>query len=316
MNSRPKVVLHGGFHKTATSHIQALLARNANLLSRAGVHYVHHRDTRKKLTVPVQCNAYNALGLDWDPKITDVELAALTSEFFEPLYASGAQRLIFSDENMAGHCGHCVKRGVLYRWRRKLLEVFAAQFPGGVDEVHLGIRNYADFFASAYVEYLRSVRGQWFVDERAMRRQVTENMPNWHNVLQSVATLFQGARVFVWRYEDFGELDQHILSNLCGPKIDVSAFRPPKDTNKRPTASGRAVSELLQMIHRDGSDVALEQRVALQEKFPRGAAFGSYDPWTKAERAHLLRVYDRDVEQLRKDPRVNFLEPGCKVAAQ
>ena len=59
---------------------------------------------------------------------------------------------------------------MLYRWRRKLIEVFAAQFPYAVSEVHLGVRNYADFFASAYVEYLRSVTGQWFVDERMMRR--------------------------------------------------------------------------------------------------------------------------------------------------
>jgi len=299
MTKRPTLVLHGGFHKTATSHIQSVLARNAKYLSRSGVHYVHHRDTRKRLTVPVQCNVYNTLGMDWDPKISDAELKVLTAEFFEDLFASGAERLILSDENMAGHCGHCVKRGVLYRWRRKLLEVFAAQFPGGVDEVHLGIRNYADFFASAYVEYLRSVSGQWFVDERAMRRQVTENMPNWHNVL-------------VWRYEDFSRLDSRVLSNLCGGQVDVSGLKPPKENNKRPTASGRAVAELLQLIHRDGADTALGQRVALQERFPRGAVFRNYDPWTAGERAHLTRIYERDVAAIRANPAIELLETEGK----
>lgn len=309
MSDRPYLVLHGGFHKTATSYLQSVLARNVGPLERAGVHYVHHRDTRKRLTVPVQCNVYNQIGMDWDPKISDTELAGMTRAFFDELLAAGPGRLILSDENMAGHCGHCVKRGVLYRWRRRLIEVFAAQFPQPVDEVHLGLRNYADFFASAYVEYLRSVSGQWFVDEPMMRRQVMENMPSWHNVLKSVVTLFPTAKVYVWRYEDFRKIDRVILANLCGPDVDVGRFKEPKDRNKRPTASGRAVAELLQMIHRDGADHALEQRLALQERYPRGQDYGTYDPWTPQERAHLTRMYDRDLAEIRANPDIVLVEP-------
>lgn len=309
MSDWPTIVLHGGFHKTATSHIQSMLARNSKMLEKAGVHYVHHRDTRKRLTVPVQCNVYNKLGMDWDPKISDEELRVMTAEFLDELRVLGARRLILSDENMAGHCGHCVKRGVLYRWRRRLIEVFAEQFPDGVDEVHLGLRNYADFFASAYVEYLRSVTGQWFVDERMMRRQVMENMPSWHNILKSVVTLFPGAKVYAWRYEDFRKMDRLILGNLCGPGVDAAQMKEPKDRNKRPTASGRAVAELLQLIHKEGADHALEQRVALQELYPRGPDYGGYDPWTPEERAHLTRVYARDIEDIRANPDITVVEP-------
>ena len=308
MTRRPYIVLHGGFHKTATSHVQSMLARNSKMLDRAGVHYVHHRDTRKRLTVPVQCNVYNSIGMDWDPKISDDELQEMTRDFLSELLEARPKRLILSDENMAGHCGHCVKRGVLYRWRRKLIEVFAQQFPEGVDEVHLGLRNYADFFASAYVEYLRSVSGQWFVDEPVMRRQVMENMPSWHNILKSVVTFFPNAKVFVWKYEDFRQIDQQILANLCGPGIDVSALKEPKDRNKRPTASGRAVAELLQLIHRDGADKALERRVELQETYPRGKEYGSYDPWTPHERAHLTRIYERDIEEIRGNPDITLID--------
>ncbi|SLN26189.1 hypothetical protein PEL8287_01217 [Roseovarius litorisediminis] len=308
--TRPDLVLHGGFHKTATSHIQSILARNSKFLKREGVLYVHHRDARKRLTVPVQCNAYNAIGMDWDPKISDEELRRLTSGFFDELLDTGAERIILSDENMAGHCGHCVKRGMLYRWRRKLIEVFAAQFPYAVSEVHLGVRNYADFFASAYVEYLRSVQGQWFVDEPQMRKQVLEVMPSWHNILKSVVTFFPGAKIYVWKYEDFRRIDQKVLANLCGPKVDVAQLKEPKDKNKRPTASGRAVAELLHMIHKDGAKYALEQRVALQEKYPRGPEFGSYDPWLPNERAHLIRIYERDIEDIRANPDLHLLSVG------
>ncbi len=307
--TRPALVLHGGFHKTATSHIQSLLARNTKMLNRQGVHYLHHRDTRKRLTVPVQCNVYTAIGMDWDPKISDADLSGITSEFFDEVLSIPADRIILSDENMAGHCGHCVKRGVLYRWRRKLIETFAQQFPYPVSEVYLGVRNYADFFASAYVEYLRSVQGRWFIDEAIMRRNVLENMPSWHNILKSIVTFFPDAKITIWKYEDFRVLDQEVLSLLCGDGIDVSKLKSPKDTNKRPTASGRAVSELLNLIHSKGAEYALNERVALQEKYPRGPEFGSYDPWSARERQHLTRIYEKDIQDIRNNPAIRVLAP-------
>lgn len=308
MTARPAIILHGGFHKTATSHIQSVLARNAGMLERNGVRYVHHRDMRKRLTVPVQYNAYDKIGMNWKTKISDEELHRMSTAFFAELTAGAPGRIILSDENIVGHCGHCVRWGLLYRWRRQLIEGLAAQIPGGVDELHLGVRNYADFFASAYVEYLRSVTGSRFVDEAIMRRQVLEKMPSWQSVLNAVMPRFPGARVIVWRYEDFQSLQGRILANLCGPDVDVGKLKLPKNSNKRPTASGRAVAELLQLIHARGADHALAQRVALQEKYPRGKEYAGYDPWTPAEREHLSRVYERDLNEIRANPSITFLE--------
>lgn len=305
--SRPTLVLHGGFHKTATSHIQSLLARNTKWLERNRVFYVHHRHMRKQLTVPCQFNAYTKLGMQWDPWISDEDLAQSAGAFFDDILSRDVDRVILSDENLAGHCGHCVKQGKLYHWRDLLFQAMAAQFPYPVSEVYLGVRNYADFFASAYVEYLRSVSGRKFVDETQMRKRLLANMPSWTKTVDAVHRFFPDAKVTVWRYEDFRQLDTHILSLLCGPGIDVSKLKAPKDKNKRPTASGRAVSELLQLIHHKGADFALEQRVALQEAYPRGKKYGSYDPWTKNERAHLTRVYERDVNDMRANPKISVL---------
>ena len=149
--TEPYLVLHGGFHKTATSHVQQVLGRNAKMLARQGVTYVHHRDVRKELTVPTQLFVYEELGKNYRTKYTAQELAAKTRAFFDAIAAEKPKRLILSEENMAGHCGHCVKRGLLYIWRDQMVRAFAGQIPFVVREVHLGIRNYADFFASAYV---------------------------------------------------------------------------------------------------------------------------------------------------------------------
>lgn len=307
--SDPHVILHGGFHKTATSHVQSTLGRNSGYLAKRGVAYVHHRDTRKQLTIPCQVNAYEKLGLDWSPRITDAELAAHSKAFFDPLIASGQGRIILSDENMAGHCGHCVKRGVLYRWRRALIKNFAEQIPLPVAEVHIAVRNYADFFASAYVEYLRSVTGEWFISEEKMKRQVLENMPSWQNVMKTIQTFFPDSRIHVWRHEDFRALEPRLFQNLVGPDVDISKLKPPKDGNKRPTASGRAVAELMRLIYEQGADEALRQRVELQERYPRGADYGGYDPWTAQEREHLTHFYEKDVAELAADPGLTMIRP-------
>lgn len=305
--SEPYVVLHGGFHKTATSHIQSTLGRNENMLRKKGVSYIHHRETRKELTVPCQLYVYEQQGLNYRTKYTDAELAEKTGAFFAEVLKDDPKRLILSEENMAGHCGHCVKRGLLYVWRDQLIETFARQFPVPVKEVHLGIRNYADFFASAYIEYLRSLGPGRFIDEPTMRKRVLEHMPSWHKALKAVMVAFPQASLTVWTFEDFRHLDTRVLANLIGPEIDVGKLKPPNNKNKRPSASGRAVAELLQLIHREGVESAMAQRVELQEKFPRGPEFGGYDPWTPRERAHLSKIYERDIEAIRNDPDIEML---------
>lgn len=303
----PYVVLHGGFHKTATSHIQSVLGRNEKMLRKGGITYVHHRDTRKELTVPCQLHVYEEQGLDFRTKYSADELKSKTRAFFEDIMAKAPRRVIMSEENMAGHCGHCVKRGLLYVWREKLISTFAAQFPMPVAEVYLGIRNYADFFASAYVEYLRSLGPGHFTDETEMRKQVLAHAPSWHKALGAVMAAFPTSSLTVWTFEEFRQIDHLVLSNLIGPEIDVTKLKPPNDKNKRPSASGRAVAELLQIIHREGVEAAMAQRVDLQERYPRGPEYGGYDPWTPQERAHLMRLYACDVNAIRSDPRIRVL---------
>ncbi|QYX56862.1 hypothetical protein K1T73_00110 [Roseovarius sp. SCSIO 43702] len=305
----PYVVVHGGVHKTATSFIQGRLKRNAGRLKKSGVHYVHHRDVRKEYTVPVQLNCYEKLGLDFDPKITDEELAVLTAEFFGKIDAGPGERVILSDENMAGHSGHCVRRGLIYRWRNKLVTGFAENIPFPVREVHLAIRNYADFFASTYVEFLRSASGERVFPEAQMKRQVLSKVPSWTPFIDVVREAFPDAHLTLWRHEDFGDLSSTIIGNLCGPGIDVDDLAVPKRSRSRPSASHRAVQEILMAIERSGGDAALAQRVEIQERYPRGPEYPGYDPWEPSERAHLTRMYDADCAEIRTRPGVTILSP-------
>ena len=303
----PYVVLHGGVHKTATSHIQSILQRNAGRMRKSGVHYVHHRDTRKEYTFPTQLNGYEKMGLGYKTKMPDDELAERARNFFEGIGAGPGERIVISDENMPGHSGHCVRSGLLYNRRQVLLPIFAEHIPYPVTEVHLAIRNYADFFASTFIEFLRSAKGENVIPEAQMKRAVLSELPSWVGFIELVETCFPQAQLIIWRQEDFRVLSQAVIGHLAGPDIDVDALVAPKRERGRPSASHRAVQELLIEIERHGGEAALARRVEIQDAYPRGDQYPGYDPWSASERAHLIRLYDRDVAQIAGRARVTLL---------
>ena len=308
-NPPPYVVVHGGVHKTATSYIQSILQRNAGKMRKSGVHYIHHRDTRKEYTFPSQLNGYEKIGLQYKTKVSDAELAGRAKAFFGAVGAGPGERIILSDENMAGHSGHCVRSGKLYQRRNVLIPIFANNIIYPVTEVHIAIRNYADFFASTFVEFLRSATGDKVIPEAQMKRQVLSKVPSWVKFVDLILKCFPQAELTLWRHEDFRDLSDEIIGNLCGPDIDTGKLATPKRSRGRPSASHRAVQEILMEIERSGGAAALARRVEIQDAYPRGPDYPGYDPWTEAERAHLTRMYHQDIAEIARRRGVRLLEP-------
>ncbi|NRB01360.1 MAG: hypothetical protein HRU32_16395, partial [Rhodobacteraceae bacterium] len=205
---------------------------------------------------------------------------------------------IVSDENIPGHCGHCVKTGSLYRFRGELLATFARSLQLDVAEVHLGIRSYDAFFAAAYVEFLRSVNSHRYSPVDQMTSRVLEKMPSWEQVIEAFGNAFPKARIFVWRHEDFARIEPLVVSNLVGQNVDPAKLRKPKLDNKRPTASAPAVHELLHQIERDGADAAVERWKDIQAAHPRAPGDPPFSPWTDEEARHLQHIYAKDTAEL------------------
>ena len=129
-----------------------------------------------------------------------------------------------------------MRRGLLY-WRRStLLPIFADNIRYPVREVHIALRNYADFFASAFVEFLRSAQGERVFPEVQMRRNVLSELPSWVDFMQDVQSAFRGARIIVWRHEDFNRLcrasSKVFAVARCATKIwpspSAAAAAPPR----------------------------------------------------------------------------------------
>ena len=100
-----------------------------------------------------------------------------------------------------------------------------------------------------------------------------------------------------------------ILSNLIGPDVHVSEFKTPKDQQKRPSASARAMTAIQNIILTHGIAEAARQAQSIQAEYPRNAQNPGFDPWSAWERQHLTNLYKTDVARLSKDPRITMIGP-------
>jgi hypothetical protein len=314
--TEPYVVLHGGFHKTASTYLQRILQRNSGYMRKRNVYYVHHREMRKKFTIPCHLNGAYNLGVGRKVKVDGEMLRLASEEFFKPIAEFKPSRIILSDENLVGHCGHCVRFGRLYELRKPFLEAISEHIPYSVNEIHLSVRNYADFFSAAYVEYIRSMQEQTgtreIVYQDRMVNKVFNKLSSWNAVISQIKESFPDAIFYIWKFEDFRQnpsMATQVLGNIAGSAIDVSKFKSPKDQNPRPTASHKAVEEIQKLMLSDGVQAAVDARREIQDQFPRNKVNKGFDPWSEWERQHLSNLYEKDVARLAADPRITMVRP-------
>ena len=307
-----QAVLHGGFHKTATTYIQQLLETNEEWLGRKSVYVVPHQKLRKHITFPSQLDAYRVLKVRRRTKFSEEELQGFSDAFFAEPMALKPARMILSDENIPGLPAHCVTTGMLYRYRKEFFRCFAKRVPLPITDAFFAVRNYADFYASSYVEYLRAATTSTSVQmitPEVMRRNVFASLPNWQKVFGDFAAAFPETRIHVWRFEDFAELTPQILKLFCGNGVDIKKLKEPKERNARPSASARAVEELVLISELEGAGAMAGQVQKVQAQFPQDQINERFDPWSAGERAHLGSLYERDWQAICADERLITMKP-------
>ncbi|MEM9969449.1 MAG: hypothetical protein AAF755_15380, partial [Pseudomonadota bacterium] len=190
-----------------------------------------HLKLRKHITFPSQLDAYKALKIKRRTRFSEEDLQGFQDTFFAEPLACKPARMILSDENLPGLPAHCVTTGKLYEHRRAFFKAFAKRMPLPITDAFFAVRNYADFFASSYVEYLRAATtttsGHMGTPE-AMRRNVLRSLPNWASVFDDFEAVFPNVQIHIWRFEDFRDLTPKILETFCGNGVDVSKLKSPK----------------------------------------------------------------------------------------
>lgn len=287
------VHIHLGAHKTASTHIQAILKKNAAELTAAGVTVALPKDVRaavgavrERLGHPL----FDALGGGARRRAVR-RLAGL---------GAGASHLVAADENTLGLCADIISDGVLYPDAGKRAALWAGLLDGQAATIYLAIRAYPSFFASVHAQAGRSGRYSPLTPHQA---EALAALPRrWPAVVADVMAALPNAKIVIWAYEDYAALRPEILRHMTGlTDLSPVAIRP----MRTPTAA--AMSALAQAGQRGPVSETARAEIIAQHPHVKGAV--AYSPWTPDQRARMRAAYAEDLEILQKRYGPQFLQP-------
>ena len=181
-----ELILHIGAHRSASTAIEQCLSRNLSRLAGDGVQVWKPHALRK---MP---------GFAAAPGLGEADFAQAKAGFAKAVSASGARKLVISEENMLGAMDVNLRTGVLYPRAKERLAAYAAFFPVAPRRVALGIRSYASFWLSCYLYVLRRRPLPPF---EQLASALASLPRGWRDVVADVRLVFPDAEICLWQME-------------------------------------------------------------------------------------------------------------------
>ena len=285
-----QIVLHIGVHKTASTYLQAVLEASRNRLRAEGIGYVTLEEMRSGITARVR-----------RPGLFGSRLKSIARRLVKQ--HAGCRRLIISDENLSGGSRELIK-GTFCSAAGERTSGFAEAL--GIHDVSIMVatRSYDSFVSSCYCEHLRHFS---FVTPAAYVAAIDIHRLDWAMLIADLCRRFGQERVTVWRFEDFREVEDDVLSAMTGGAA-VHWIKPAGSV--RPSFSQKAIDALTALLPLLGRKQvsALVEPVAQAMARSDCATFRAYDD----ETASALRArYDRDMARLESEfPKMRLIRPA------
>ena len=212
-----EVRLHLGAHKTATTHIQQTLLGSREKLGKTGVHYIELHKLRKIFTRRFDKIFGNSGGVLYSSEVQTLR-STIRDEVGRAAEENKQQfsTLVLSDENIMGHLPKLAHTGKLYGDRARRLELVRAIFIGCPITVAFAIRNYNDFYPSAYTQ---AIRMGWSIPyDDYLRRLDLENNA-WRIIVADLSRIFGRDRIRLFRYEDYPANSERLFESIIGRRL-------------------------------------------------------------------------------------------------
>ncbi len=293
--------LHLGAHKTATTYIQETLLLNRAESAAAGLAYWPLHQIRPLFRNIVR----DRMAQD---KSRLRQLAKITGKAnqndrarFNALFVPGMD-VTLSEENVLSDIEDCYRGGLYPRANYGLS--LLGDLPGDRPlEIMLSVRSYAPFLSSIYAQSLR--HGGYAPWEKVARlNQTCEGQ--WSILVDKIRAAAPNANILIWQYENFSKVEGDVLSRLSG--LPAEQIQKPVQGDVLPSASGRAISEMMAAAPDLDRTERVFKMLALTAQYPRDRYPERFAPWTRAEETRLDAAYQQDIAELRGRSDVTFLD--------
>ncbi|MEO0386029.1 MAG: hypothetical protein AAF281_00665 [Pseudomonadota bacterium] len=283
-NATRELRLHGGIHKTGSTYLQLCFARNRALLRARGLAVYGPSELR-----PVTARFFRRPR----PDLTEEEQARFAKDLGKIVDFDASEATVLSQENMIGTIKFFVRRGKLYPTAPGVLRGLSAILPRPVTSIHLCLRDFPSYLASAYIEYIRT---QPFLSFEDFVAKADLSALSWVPLVRTFGRVFKGAAMEVWDYEFFRRDPSAVIDGILGRPLagdlDLGGL------NQRPSASAAVIAEMARIAERAGPEAARDAMAALEKAHPPGPGVPRFDPWEAAEVTALRGLYRQDLETL------------------
>jgi len=294
----PKIIMHLGAHKTASTHLQRSLKKNQNRLNAAGYTYFTPKQCRDAL-FPITL------------RLRDGGDRAALQKHAEMMFhgaANGNANLILSDENIIGHLNQLFNNDLIYPWSNFRTARFFALLPDHRFELFISLRNMASFLPSAYVENL--LHSEYLTFEQFLKG--TEPWAfSWATMMRRFGNMSGGRQFTVWRYEDYGAIKSDIVAAMTTTNL-AKGF---KFLNKRPRPilSHAAVDYYANQRISGRSGPAADLLQDAGELFPLGEQYPAFQPFDRQTIEKLDEKYLNDMKLIANMAHVRMISPPIRA---
>jgi len=280
---------HIGAHKTATTHLQDILAANRTYLLGNNILYLPRLFVRQMKLIQAVNNNYGNGGKR--------ETQATSLETLIRLETKHAKRIVVSEENILGGCVDLLD--CLYPKANKRLLPLSAIANRKYATIYISIRDHANILPSAFSETLRD--GSTTLPFEAYRKKWLDDKPSWHVLVKEVRSLFSLATLVVWTFEKYVDDNTEILTRLTGidlPKIDLAIPDATKSLSNDAAVRIQGINPNL--------DWPIRKQL-IREIIESDKSVDKFNPLSIAEKSELRNHYEYDVGVIKKMD-VEFLE--------
>lgn len=237
MASHFRVHIHLGAHKTATTFIQNWLGRHYEFLQENQIAYIPLSTLRKQFT---PCFWELANGKADNPAAAVQKIRAILEA---DIVASGfdlekTRLLVLSEENLLGSLASLSNKGELYPGLAGRMVHLAAIFAGCEVQTFMSIRNFREFYPSAYAETLRHGPIKPF-DRYLEQLNIMGN--SWLDTVDAIES--ELGTLKLWPYEQFRRFAPDILSALLA--VPVGAQMIGSDSVVRPSLTRKGLDVVM-----------------------------------------------------------------------
>lgn len=277
-----ELILHLGAHRTGSTYVQGVLAKNAALLAANGFGAPAQEDTRRVLTERL------------NPRLPSLPLPGGFGRLLKQSGVETCETLILSDENILGFLNDIFTHHAFYPNTAARLKRLSRLLPVPPRKILLSIRPYESFFPSAYGRWLAP--GRTVLPREDIAGIVLGFQRGWDDLVQEIAEVFPEAELLLSEYHSDASFGLSQLHRLLGPLADELEFTSGYRWNRGMSGyqAGRYEHALLHGAH-NGDDANTIRGLIRLGQAPLSEGF-----WEDSVLAELRSRYQQDCERILK----------------